>query len=279
MRIRIVTDSTADLPPQLAADLGIVVVPAYVHFGERAYRDRMDIGEEEFYRRLLSDPTYPYTAPPTPVDFANAYQRLSSEADGIVSIHISGKLSATCNSALRGKELLKTEFPIQVIDSQSVTMGLGLLAIAAAVYARSGEGLPGVVDKINRSVSGIHMLGMLDTLKYLARGGRIGRAKAMLGSVLNVKPMLTMKDGELESAGRVRTRAEGIDRLLEAVRSAGAIEDLAVVYSTTPEEAKGLAARLDSVVPGVHTRVARLGPVLGVHGGPGILFVAARTKA
>lgn len=130
MKIKIVTDSTADLPPRLAEELGITVVPVYVRFGNDVYRDRTDISEDEFYQRLQSDPTLLTTEPPTPQDFAAVYQKLSQEADGIISIHLSSKLSATSNSALRGKKLANVECPIEVIDSQLVTMGLGLLVMA-----------------------------------------------------------------------------------------------------------------------------------------------------
>jgi len=278
MNTKIVTDSTADLPPQLASELGITVVPVYVHFGDDVYRDRVDISEDEFYQRLLHDPIHPSTEPPTPQDFADVYQKLSQEADGIISIHISGKLSATCNSALQGKKLVETECPIEVIDSQLVTMGLGLLATVANTFVSSGKSLPQVVEEVKQIISSIHLLGFFDTLKYLALGGRIGKAKALLSSVLAVKPMLTMKDGELEPADQVRTRASAIDRLFDFVKNTTDIQDLAIVYSTTPDEAQNLAERMGSVFAKERIRLARLGPALGVHAGPGILFVALRGK-
>jgi len=278
MKIKIVTDSTADLPNTLVEELGITVVPAYVRFGKDVYRDRVDISEDEFYQRLLNDSIHPSTEPPTPQDFADAYQKLSQEADGIISIHVSGSLSATYNSALLGKELLETEFPIEVIDSQSVTMGLGLLVIAANTLASSEKSLPQLAEKVKRIIPNIHLLGLFDTLKYLAQGGRIGKAKALLGSVLSVKPILTMKDGELEPAGQVRNRANGIDGLFSFVKNAKDIQDLAIVYSTTPGEAQAMAERLNSIFTKEQIRLVRLGPALGVHGGPGILFVALRIK-
>ncbi len=278
MTVKIVTDSTADLPPQLASELGITVVPVYVHFGDDVYRDRVDISEDEFYQRLLHDPIHPSTEPPTPQDFADVYQKLSQEADGIISIHISGKLSATGNSALQGKKLVETECPIEVIDSQLVTMGLGLLATVANTFVSSGKSLPQVVEEVKQIIPSIHLLGLFDTLKYLALGGRIGKAKALLGSVLAVKPMLTMTDGELEPADQVRTRASAIDRLFDFVKNATDIQDLAIVYSTTPDEAQNLAERMGSVFAKERISLARLGPALGVHAGPGILFVALRGK-
>ncbi|MBA7699115.1 Protein DegV [subsurface metagenome] len=278
MAIKVVTDSGADLPAQLAEELGITVVPLYVRFGEEVYRDRVDISEDEFYRRLLHDPVHPSTTQPTPQDFADVYQKLSKEADGIISIHIPGKLSGTCSSALQGKELIGKSCPIEVVDSETLTMGLGMIAIAAATMAKSGESLPQVVKEVKQIIAGTQLLGLLDTLKYLALGGRIGKAKALLGSILNVKPVLTLKDGEVVPSGQVRTRGKGIDRLFDFVKNATDIQDLAVVYNTTPDEAQSLAERIGSVFDKERIRLARLGPVLGVHCGPGILFVVFRGK-
>jgi len=279
MKVKIVTDSTADLPPGLAEELGITVVPVYVKFGGEVYRDRVDISEDEFYQRLISDPAHPSTEPPTPHDFANVYEKLSQEADGIFSIHISSKISATCNSARRGKELAEVECPIKVVDSKFVTMGLGMLVMAANTITKSGKNLPQVTEEVERIIPRIRLLGLLDTLKYLARGGRIGKTRALLGSILAVKPMLTMKDGELESAGQVRKRTDGIERLFDFVKKTADIEDLAIVYSTTPDEAQTLAERTDSIFSKEQIRLVRLGPALGVHAGPGIIFIALRAKA
>jgi DegV family protein with EDD domain len=278
MKIRVVTDSTADLPPQLADEWGITVVPAYVCFGGNSYRDRVDISESEFYQRLATGPVYPSTAPPTPQDFATVYERLLCATDAVISIHISSKLSATVNSALRGKELLGKDHQIAVVDSQLVTMGLGLLAIKASHMAVSGMNLPQMVRAVENAIPDIQMLGYLDTLKYLARGNRIGKARAWLGSLLNVKPMLTIRNGELEPAGQARSQANGIEKLVAFAENFADIEELAIVFSTTPNEAQSMADRLNRVVARGKIRVARLGPVLGVHAGPGILFVAFRNR-
>ena len=278
MTVKVVTDSTADLPPRLAKELGITVVPVYLRFGNQVYRDRVDISEDEFYHRLSHDPIHPSTTQPPPQDFVDVYKNLARGADGIISIHVSGRLSGTCDSALRGKEVVEKECPIEVIDSQVVTMGLGQLAIAANSIAESGKSLQQVVKEVKEMIPSIHVLGLLDTLKYLALGGRIGKVQALLGSALSVKPMLTIKDGELVPAGRVRSRARGIDRLFEFVKNTVDIQDVAVVYNTTPDEAQALAERMGSVFPQERIRLARLGPALGVHTGPGILFVATRGR-
>jgi DegV family protein with EDD domain len=166
--------------------------------------------------------------------------------------------------------------PIEVVDSQAVSTGLGLIVMVAAQAAKAGENLEGVVAAANQAIPKIHLLALFDTLKYLLLGGRIGKAKALLGSILNVKPILTLKDGEVVPAGQVRTRPKGIDKLVDFVNGVEDIQDLAVVYSTTPDEAQALAERIGSVFDREKIVMARLGPVLGVHMGPGVLIVAAR---
>ena len=274
--IKIVTDSTADLPPQLAKELGISVVPIYVRFGEEVYRDGVDMSEDEFYQRLEKTTVHPSTIQPGPQDFLEVYRKLSPKADGIVSIHVSAKLSGTCNSALMAKDMLETKCPVEVIDSQVLTMSLGLLAIVAANMAKAGESLDKIVKEVKKTIPKIHLMCLFDTLKYLLLGGRIGKAKALLGSILSVKPMITIKDGELVPAGQARTRAKGMDKLLEFGQNAKNIQDLAVVHSTTPDEAQSLAERLGPTFDRKRIRMSRVGPALGVHTGPGALIVAIR---
>jgi len=278
MTIKIVTDSTADIPPQLAKELGITVVPVYLRFGDEVFRDVVDISQDEFYRRLTHDRIHPSTTQPSPQDFIDVYKELSKEADGILSIHLTSKLSGTYNSALRGKEAVEKECPIEVIDSEVITMGLGHLVIAANTMAKSGKSLPQLVKEVKQMIPSIHVLALLDTLKFLALGGRIGKMQALLGSVLNVKPMLIVKDGVLSPAGRVRSRTKGIDMLFDYVKNAADIQDLAVVYNTTLDEAQALVGRLGAIFPAERIKLARLGPALGVHTGPGILLVAIRGK-
>jgi DegV family protein with EDD domain len=277
MAIKIITDSSADLPDQIVEELGITVIPLYVRFGEEVYRDRVTISEDEFYQRLENDPVHPTTVQPGPQDFLEIYQNVSKNADGVVSIHISGKLSGTCNSALMAKDMMEEGCPIEVVDSQAVSTGLGLMVMAAARAAKAGEGLEAVVEVANQAIDKIHLLALFDTLKYLLLGGRIGKAKALLGSILNVKPILTLKEGEVVPMGQVRTRAKGIDKLVEFVKGIEDIQDLAVVYSTTPDEAQALAERIGPVFDREKIVMARLGPVLGVHMGPGLLIVAIRS--
>ncbi len=278
MTIKIVTDSCADLPPQLAKELGITVVPVYLRFGEEVFRDVVDISQDEFYRRLMHDHIHPSTTQPAPQDFIDVYQELGKKADGILSIHVTSKLSGTYNAALRGKEAVGNICPIEVIDTEQITMGLGLLVLAADKMAKSGMSLQQIVKEVKQMSHSVRILGLLDTLKYLALGGRIGKMQALLGSVLNIKPMLTIKDGVLSPAGRARNRTKGIDLLFDFVKNAEDIQDLAVVYNTTLDEAKALIKRLGSIFDEAQIRLARLGPALGVHAGPGMLLVAIRGK-
>jgi len=278
MNIKIVTDSTADLPVKLAEELNVTVVPVYLRFGEQVYRDRVDISEDEFYQRLLNDPIHPNTAQPSPQDFADVYEKLSKDADGIVSIHLTSKLSGTYNSAVQGKKIVKSKCPIEIIDAQTLTIAFGLMVIRASTMAKNGKSLKQIVDEVNKMIPNVHLLILFDTLKYLVKGGRIGKAKGLMGSMLNVKPLLTMKDGELAPSGQVRTRSKGIDRLVDFSKNATEIQDLAVLYSTTPDEAQDLVERISPIFPKERILLARLGPGLGVHGGPGILAVALRDK-
>ena len=278
MTVKVVTDSTADLPPQLAQQLGIIVVPVYVRFGEKVYRDGVDISEDEFYQKLVDSPTHPTTSQPSPGDFADVYSKLSQETDEIVSIQVTSKLSGTYNSALQGRELAGARCRIEVVDSLALSMGLGLIAMAAARLAAAGESLPIVMEEIRQAIPNIRLLGVFDTLKYLLRGGRIGKAKALLGSILNVKPLITIRDGELFPAGQARTRSKGIERLFELVKNALNIQEIAIVHSTTPDEASSLRERIGSIFDKKQIHTARLGPALGVHGGPGTLILALREK-
>jgi DegV family protein with EDD domain len=278
MIIKIVTDSTVDLPVALIKELEVVVIPEYVLFGDQIYRDHIDIDEDEFYQRLLNGPVHPKTSQPTPQDFASIYRPLSREAEAIVSIHLSSKLSGTYNSAVQGKNMISNACHIETIDSQTVSVALGLIVIQAAKMAKSGMGLKQMIIELNQVIAKVHILMLFDTLKFLAKGGRIGKSKALLGSLLNIKPLLTVKDGELVPANQVRTRSKGIALLMDFVKNAAQIQDLAILHSTTPDDARLLVERMNSILPDKRIILSRLGPALGVHGGPGVLAVALRKQ-
>jgi DegV family protein with EDD domain len=276
MTVKIVTDSTADIPLPMAAKLGITIVPEILRFGKEIFHDNVDITGDEFYHRLTHDPVHPSTTQPPPQDFADVYKRLAAVADGIISIHVTAKLSGTFNSALQGTKNI--DCPIEVIDSETVTMGLGQLVIAANALAQSGQSLRQIAGAVKMMIPCIHLIGLLDTLKYLALGGRIGKMQALLGSVLNIKPLMTVKDGVLAPAGRARSRAKGVEILYNFVKNSPDIQDLAVIYNTAREEAQAFVKRLGAFFPEEKIILAQLGPALGVHAGPGILFVSVRGK-
>ena len=276
MVIKIVTDSTSDIPPELAEALGITVVPVYVRFGEEVYRDGVDLSHDDFYQKLVTSSVYPTTSQPTPQDFARAYSDCSKEVDGIISIHVSAKVSGTCNSALQGKKMVKEKCPIEVIDSRFTSVGLGLVVMAAARLARAGDNLSSVFDEARRAVSQIRMLGIFDTMKYLVLGGRVSKTIASVAKILNIKPLLTFKNGEIVRAGLVRTYPQGVHRLYEFVKSNHNIQDLAIAHSTVPDQASQLKAWLGSLFPEEKIHITQLGVALGVHGGPGVLALALR---
>ena len=274
MTVKIVTDTGADIPTDLLKELNITAVPLYIYFGEKAYKDGVDIGADELYKRLVDGPIHPTTTQPIPADFTKAYQEISKETDEIVSIHLSSKVSGTYNSAIQGKELLKDKCHIEVIDSASLSMGLGLITLAAARIARAGGTLQQVVEETNKAIKKTQLLGVLATLKYLLAGGRITKARATIGSLLNIKPLLTMHEGELIQAGLARSHAKGFDKLYEFVKNTKNVKEMAIVNSTVAEEAYLLKKRLSSIVAEEKIHMANLGAALGVHGGPGTLLVA-----
>ncbi len=276
--VRIVTDTGADIPIGLIKSLNISVVPLYVYFGEKIYKDGVDIGPDELYKRLVDGPIHPTTTQPIPADFTNIYQEIAKETNEIVSIHLSSKVSGTYNSALQGKEPLKDECHIEVIDSTSLSMGLGLITLSAARVAQTGGTLQQVVEETNKAIKLTQLLGVLDTLKYLLAGGRITKTRATIGSLLHIKPLMTMHKGEIVQAGLARSYAKGIDKLYEFVKNTKTPEEVAIVHSTVEGEANLLKKRLSSIVVEEKIHMARLGAALGVHGGPGTLIVAVKRK-
>jgi len=269
--VRVVTDSTADLPVEVAQELDIAVVPLLVLFGDEVYRDGVDLSTDEFFQRLTTSPVLPTTSQPSVGAFQETYARVAAETKEIVSVHISARVSGTCESALQASESLSGSPRIEVVDSRSTSMGLGFQVMAAARAARAGASLEEVAA-VARSVGRRHLLlALLETLEYLRRGGRIGRAQAYLGSVLNLKPLLTLSDGEVHPVARVRTRTRALDQMFQRAMAHGDIEQVAVIHGTTPDDADMLAQRVREHLSDVPVHVGRLGPALGVHGGPGII--------
>ncbi len=273
MAVKIVTDSLSDITSDLAEELGITIVPLTVLFGHETYLDRVTITTDEFYHRLIHGDVWPTTTQPPPGDFVNAYNKLAEETDEILVVTLSSKLSGTYESALNAKGLVEKECRIEVIDSLTVAMGLGLIVIAAAKAAQTGVKLDELTALVRRAMLRSHFLAFFDTLKYLAKGGRIGKAQGFLGSVLSFKPILTLKDGEISPVTRVRAVAAGMDYLYNFIAGFSNIEELAVEHATTPDEADKLVERLSSTFPKERIYRSTVSPVLGVYGGPGAVAV------
>jgi len=271
--VKIVTDSLSDITSDIAEGLGITVVPLTVLFGQESFLDRVTMTTDEFYYKLTHDATWPTTTQPPPSVFADVYNKLAEETDEILAITLSSKLSGTYESALNAKSLVEKECRIEVIDSLTVAMGLGLIVIAAAKAAQAGANLDEVADSVRRAMPRSHLVAYFDTLKYLAKGGRIGKAQGLLGAMLSVKPILTVKDGEMSPLTRLRSRTAGMDYLYNFVAGFPHIEELAVEHATTPDDADRLVERLSSVFPKERIYRSTISPVVGTYAGPGAMAV------
>jgi DegV family protein with EDD domain len=277
MTVKVVTDSTCDIPPQLMQDLDITVVPIYVVFGDKSYRDKLDISADEFYDKLIHGPVHPTTSIPTPKDFADVFNRLAEKTDEIIAILITSRESGTFNAAVMAKELVTNKkCRIEVVDSLSMSMALGLLVIEAGRQAKAGASLDKVAEAVRQAVPKVHLLFLVDTLKYVVRGGRLGKAYGILGSALRIKPLLTLKEGDLSLVGIARTKAKAVERLYEFVKGFSRVKEIAVSYTTDHEEAQAFADRLKAAFPDVPLNLTRVGSSLGVHAGPGGMGVAVR---
>ena len=275
MTVRIVTDSTSDIDGKDARAMGITVVPQNVHFGTRAFEDNVTITPNEFYRMLATAPELPTTSQASPGRFKEVYDELGRDADGIVSIHISSKISGTYNSARQGARSTSANCPVVVIDSGQASMGLGLVVLATAKAAVREAGHDEMVATARSALQRAQCLCIFETLEYLQKGGRIGKAQALVGSILKIKPTIIVRDGEVHPLARARTFPRALAKVKETVAEFSPLESLAVMHSTTPEIAREVADELKELLPeGADPYVARFGPALGVYAGPGALGVA-----
>ena len=275
MAVKVVTDSTSDIGVSTAKRLGITVVPQNVHFGTRAFVDNVTITPEQFYSMLPLEQELPKTSQASPGRFKDVYDELGREADGIVSIHISSKLSGTCNSASQGAAITYASCPLKVFDSAQGSMGLGLVVIAAAAAANRGAAHEEVVAVARDAAARSQCFTLLETLEYLRRGGRIGKAQALLGSILKVKPMTIIRDGEVHPLGKARTFPKALEQMKETARGFAPLQSLAVMHSTTPDIAGEVADDLRDLLPGdEEPYISQFGPALGVYTGPGAIGIA-----
>ncbi|MGD0779972.1 MAG: DegV family protein [Dehalococcoidales bacterium] len=274
MPVKIVTDSVADIPPGIVKELDISIIPVLVRFGEQTYRDGIDITNDQFYQRLVHNKVVPTTAVPSLDMFARTYARLAEETDEILVIMLSSKLSGLYNAALQSADLIEGNCRIKVMDSGSAVMSQGFVVIKAAQAAKAGVKLDEISKIVEDNLRRVDMRAAFDTLEYLQRGGRIGRAQALLGSMLKVNPIIMLRDGVVEPAGRTRSRAKAIDALYDFAASYKNIEGLAVEDAACPEDGDLLAKRLGAIFPEERIIRTRTTPVIGTHTGPGLLLLA-----
>ncbi len=276
MTIRIVTDSTADIPQEKAQALGITVVPLTVFFGEEAYLDGVELDNAGFYRKLQVSKASPRTSQPSPAAFQEAYKKLMSEgADSILSVHLSSKLSGTYQSACNGRVALSedmTKIPIDIVDSESVSLAMGVPIMQAAEEARQGLGLEEIKAHLLDRLSRTRILFVLDTLEYLRRGGRIGGARALLGNMLSVKPILSIKNGQVVAVEQPRTRNKAYARIAQLIREVGKAEQIFIVESDD-EVGQQLAQALKETYT-AEIPIYKLGAVVGTYAGPAAVGVA-----
>jgi DegV family protein with EDD domain len=267
-RFAVVTDSTADLPDEWRTRYGIEVVPLKVIFGSETFRDRVDMSDEEFFRRLATATKLPTTSAPSPGEFADVYRRLAEDHDGCISIHLGAQLSATAEAARVGAQAVDG-FRVEVVDSQTVTMPIAFLCKVAAEC----ETLDAAKAAVEARIPRCRVLALLDTLRYLEMGGRLSRAQAMIGTMLDVKPLLMVVDREIKPVERVRTRSRAISRMVEYFRGELPVEHVAVMHAQAPDEAETVAAGLRKEMPGQNIVIGKIGCVLGTHTGPRALGV------
>ena len=280
MGVRIVTDSTADIPAQQAAALGIVVVPLTVFFGNEAFLDGMELDNEGFYRKLATSRDLPRTSQPSPASFQEAYTRLIDEgADSILSVHLSSKLSGTYQSACTARDSLPENaktVPIEVVDSLSISVGMSRAILLAAQQAREGHGLEEIKAHLLDQLSRTRILAVLDTLEFVRRGGRIGGARAMLGNMLSFKPIISLKDGEVVPVEQPRTRSKAYARIAELLATAGNVEHVSIAASSDEvgqQLAQAIKTRYQGELP-----IYLLGAVLGTYTGPGTAAIGYTTS-
>ena len=268
----VVTDSTADLPDEWRERYEIEVVPLKVLFGEETFRDGVDMNNEEFFRRLTASTKLPTTSAPSPGEFAELYSRLAQDHDGCISIHIGAQLSATAEAARVGAQSAEG-FRVNVIDSGTVTMPMAFLCQMAAECATLEEATAAVEQRVPKC----RVLALLDTLRYIEMGGRVSRAQAMIGTMLDLKPLLLVAGGEqVKAVDRVRTRSRAIPRMIEFLKADLPVEHAAVMHAQAPEEAERIAADLRRELPDLELPIGQIGSVLGTHTGPkalGLVYI------
>lgn len=276
--VTVISDSACDLGPEVADGAGIQIVPLSIRFGETEYVDREQLSNDQFWTLMETASELPSTAAPAPGAFEDAYRKAKENgASGVIVVNLSSRLSATYQSAVKAAEAVAGEIDVRVIDSRTCTVAQGTLCLEAARLANEGESLDEIAEAIESMVARIRLVGTLDTIENLKKGGRIGAAGAFFASLLSVKPVITIEDGEVKPLSRQRTRKRSIDHLVSLVAEAGRVERISVAHSSAPdvdELISKLAATADADIP-----VSGIGPVIGTHGGPRLLAVSFLTAS
>lgn len=275
-KISLVTDSTADLPPSVYREYGIRMVPLYVNLRGEVYRDWVDLNPEQFYEALDRSPELPTTSQPLPEDFVAVYEELKREVEAIISVHISKEISGTYQSALMAKERV-SGVEVEVVDSSFGSIGLGLMVKEAAEAARMGRDKGEILALLNTLKQRIRFLGCVPSLEYLRRGGRIGKAQAFVGTLLNVKPILAMRDGIIVPVERVRGTRKVFERVIEIMRTwlgANRTVKVGVAYGADAASRLKMVGMIENAFKCQEVVASRLGAVITTHLGPETWVVA-----
>lgn len=277
-RVAIVTDSTSDLTPEIQARHGVTVVPLNVHFGQDSFRDGVDLSPDAFIAKMATTEKLPTTSQPSVGAFETVFRTLATDHDEILCVLISSRLSGTLQSATLAGEAVRDLIPVTIVDSENVAYALGFQAIRAAELA--SENLPAteIATILSAEIPQYHIIFFVETLDHLRRGGRIGKAAKLLGSILQLRPLLRVEGGQVVPFERTRTRSKAISALLEFARELSGIEQAAVIYNSTPAEAASLAQQLHPIAKIEDVPIVQFGPVISTHVGPGVLGLVLKEQ-
>jgi DegV family protein with EDD domain len=276
--VAVVTDSTCDLPPEVAAAHGITVVPLNVHFGNEAFRDQIDITTDQFMSRMEGAQKLPTTSQPSVGTFEAVFRDAAETHDEIVCVVLSSKLSGTHQSAQIAAMNVAETIKVELVDSLNVTYGLGFQALRAAELAAQGQDAATIASTLRAELNRYHVVVFVETLEHLRRGGRIGKAAQMVGSLLQLRPILRIDEGQVVPFERTRTRSKAMEALAEFAGSVGVPEEIAVLYNTTPDDARKVADKVAVLTPERDIIVAQLGPVIATHIGPDVLGMVIKER-
>lgn len=277
-RVAVVTDSTADLTPDIAARYGITVVPLNVHFGQQTFRDQVDLSTDEFMSRLASADKLPTTSQPSVGAFETVFRELAASHEEIIAVLLSSRLSGTVSSAQLAAEGVADVIPVEIVDSRNVSYALGLQAIRASELAAGGHTAAEIAATLHVEFPSYHLVFFVETLEHLRRGGRIGKAAQLVGTILNLKPLLRIDEGQVVPFERTRTRKKALGALVDFARDAHGIERVGVIYNTTPDDARALMAEISPLSADPDVPLVKFGPVIATHIGPGVVGLALKEK-